>query len=64
MGWGIVFGEDAGAVVGGEDQNCVDGEEGHVGRHFCGGKGVGWGVWEWEMGIITRCRPAVVEALF
>ena len=33
--WGVgsrvVFGEDAGAVVGREDEDSIDGEEGHIG---------------------------------
>lgn len=29
----VVFCEDAGAVVCGQDEDGVDGEEGHVGRH-------------------------------
>ena len=33
VGSGVVFCEDAGAVVGGDDEDGVDGEEGHVGRH-------------------------------
>lgn len=31
VGSGVVFCEDAGAVVGGEDEDGIDGEEGHVG---------------------------------
>ncbi len=30
----VVLGKDAGAVVGGEEEDGVDGEEGHVGCHF------------------------------
>lgn len=30
---GVVFSQDAGAIVGGEDEDGVDREEGHVGRH-------------------------------
>ena len=36
---GIVFDEDAGAVVGGENEDGIDGEEGHVGCHGCAGAG-------------------------
>ena len=31
VGSRVVFGKDAGAVVGGEDEDGVDGKEGHVG---------------------------------
>ncbi len=37
MGSGVIFGEDAGAVVGGKDEDGIDGEEGHIGRHHSGG---------------------------
>lgn len=30
---GVIFGENAGAVVGREDEDSIDGEEGHVRRH-------------------------------
>lgn len=33
---GVVFCEEAGAVVGGEEEDRVDGEERHVGGHGCG----------------------------
>ena len=33
VGSRVVFGKDAGAVVGGEDENGVDRKERHVGRH-------------------------------
>ena len=46
MGRGVIFGEDAGAVVGGEDEDGIDRKEGHVGRHCSGGEsdaeGEGW----------------------
>ena len=35
---GVIFGEDAGAVVGGEDEDGIDRKEGHVGRHCSGGE--------------------------
>ena len=38
MGRGVIFGEDAGAVVGGEDEDGIDRKEGHVGRHCSGGE--------------------------
>lgn len=38
VGSGVIFGEDAGAVVGGEDEDGIDGEEGHIGRHDSGGE--------------------------
>lgn len=34
MGGGVVFGEDAGAVVGAEEEDGVDGEEREAGGHF------------------------------
>ena len=36
VGSRVVFGEDAGAVVGREDEDSIDGEEGHIGRHVGG----------------------------
>lgn len=45
VGWGVgsrvVFGKDAGAVVGGEDEDGVDGKEGHIGRHNDGAERAG-----------------------
>lgn len=40
VGRGVVFCEDAGAVVGAEEEDGVDGEEGEVGGHAADG---GWG---------------------
>lgn len=40
VGRGVVFCEDAAAVIGAEEEDSVDGEEGHVGGHDCGGGGV------------------------
>ena len=52
VGSRVVFCEDAGAVVGGEEEYGVDSEEGHVGGHVCGGmrKGEGWRVDWWIPG--------------
>ena len=38
VGSRVVFCEDAGAVVGGEDEDRINGEEGHVGQHDGGGE--------------------------
>ncbi len=38
MGSGVILSEDAGAIVGGEDEDGIDGEEGHVGRHYSAGE--------------------------
>ena len=35
VGRGVVFCEEAGAVVGCEEEDGVDGEEGEVGGHGC-----------------------------
>ena len=40
MRGGVVFREDPSAVVGGEDEDGVDGEEGHIRGHGCAGEGV------------------------
>lgn len=39
VGSGVVFCQDAGAVVGGEDEDGVNGEEGHVRGHVGGREG-------------------------
>lgn len=41
MGCAVVFGEDAGVVVGAEEEDGVDAEEGHIWRHAGGGGSVG-----------------------
>jgi hypothetical protein len=41
----VVFGEDAGAILGAEDYDGVDGEQGHAGRHGCGFVWLHAGVW-------------------
>lgn len=49
MRGGVVFCEDAGAVVGAEEEDGVDGEEGEVGGHGAvvgrGERGRGWRIW-------------------
>ena len=45
VGSAVVFCEDTGAILGAEDYDGVNGEQGHAGRHGCG---FGWlhtGVW-------------------
>ena len=58
MGRRVVFCEEAGAVVGCEDEDGVDGEEGEVGAHACsledggnlGGEGICFGRGQWDGG--------------
>ena len=38
VGCGVVFGEDARLVVGGKDEDGIDGEEGQVGGHGGGSR--------------------------
>ena len=56
MGSRVVFGEDAGTIVGGEDEHSINGKEGHVGRHDSSGDNAG------DLGE-TQCEllPAAVS---
>lgn len=64
---GVVFCEKAGAVVGGEEEDGVDGEERHVGRHGCGSGGalgaLGWGVDWWVVVVVSWLVVLKIEAL-